>query len=115
MKALPMFFSMHPDCIGVFLVHNTTNRGVFAADALNPNKMNLNSGGKQALLRNGWYVDNGILIEQSMVYPQGHMNTGLRKGIRQVLLECNLLPQGMKHLYSCRFQCKNLHTDMIRM
>ncbi len=110
-----MFFSMHPDCIGVFLVHNTTNRGVFAADALNPNKMNLNSGGKQALLRNGWYVDNGILIEQSMVYPQGHMNTGLRKGIRQVLLECNLLPQGMKHLYSCRFQCKNLHTDMIRM
>jgi hypothetical protein len=58
--------------------------------------MNMNSGVKRALLRNGLYVDSFILIEQSMVYSPGHMNAGLPKCIRQVLLERNLWSQGMK-------------------
>ncbi len=54
LKAIPMFERMHPGCVAVFLFDNGTNHGAYADDALNVAKMNLNHGGKQPQLRDGW-------------------------------------------------------------
>ena len=49
--------------------------------------MNVNRGGKQPLMRPGWYVlQNGVRIKQHMVYEGGPYE-GQAKGLRQVLLE----------------------------
>jgi hypothetical protein len=91
-----MFEKLHPGCVAVFLFDNSTNHGAFSPDALNANKMNLNPGGKQPALRNGWFTLDGSRVMQEMIYPSGHTNAGAPKGIKQVLLERQLWGTGMK-------------------
>ena len=55
--------------------------------------MNVNPGGKQALMRDGWFIHNGSKVTQSMVYPANHpTNPNAAKGINAVLEERGLLP-----------------------
>ena len=64
-----------------------------AADALIASRMNMNPGGKQPTMRNGWYVNEyGNKIEQSMIFPDNHQLKRQPKGIKQVLKERNLWP-----------------------
>jgi hypothetical protein len=95
-KAIPMFEKLHPNCAAVFLFDNSTNHGAFADDALNVSKMNLNPGGKQAVLRHGWFEQGGRLVEQEMTFPSNHPKAGITKGIKQVLQERQLWTNGMK-------------------
>jgi hypothetical protein len=53
--------------------------------------MNLRPGGKQARLRNGWFIQNGERIDQPMIFAQNHPDfPDQPKGIREVLMEREL-------------------------
>jgi hypothetical protein len=56
--------------------------------------MNVNPGGKQAQLRNGWYIKDGKVINQSMIFPSNHPEyLNQPRGMKQVLLEhCLFVP-----------------------
>ena len=55
-------------------------------DALNAAAMNVNPGGKQPLMRPGWYRRGPLKIKQNMVFVDGP-NIGLAKGLRVVCHE----------------------------
>ena len=76
---------MHPGEIGVFAFDNATSHAAYAEDALIASKMNLKSGGK-GKFKNGLIPDSSI---QSM-----HFLNGQPKGIRLVLEERGLWPEG---------------------
>jgi hypothetical protein len=62
-----------------------------AVDALIAMRMNMNPGGKQPKMRDGWYINrNNEKIVQSMTFPDNHPLKGQPKGIKQVLKERNL-------------------------
>lgn len=53
--------------------------------------MNLNPGGKQARMRDGWFLQNGEKITQPMAFPKDHPEfPNQPKGMKQVLLERGL-------------------------
>jgi hypothetical protein len=76
---------LHPGEIGVFAFDNATSHAAYAEDALIASKMNLKPGGK-GKFRNGLMPDGSI---QSMHFPDGRP-----KGIRLVLEERGLWPEG---------------------
>ena len=48
--------------------------------------MNVNPGGKQNIMRPGWYLKDGVKVKQKMVFEDGEL-TGVAKGLRQVCRE----------------------------
>ena len=48
--------------------------------------MNVNPGGKQPLMRPGWYIRAGLRFKQPMVFGGGRF-AGMAKGLREVCLE----------------------------
>ena len=59
----------------------------FGEDALNVRKMNVGIGGKQPLMKDGYFMSaSGEVVMQSMVFLDGP-NQGLAKGLKQVCLE----------------------------
>jgi len=83
------------------MVDNSQGHSAYPADALLVSRMNLNPGGSQALLRDGWYICNGQKITQSMVFPSDHpVSPNVAKGIKQVLNERGLWKAGL------RLECK---------
>ncbi|KAF0701900.1 hypothetical protein AaE_016253 [Aphanomyces astaci] len=76
----------------------STYHAAFAVDALRANSMNLNPGGKQPKLRDGWYKDSGGRVAQAMSFPDDHSVPALRgapKGIKAVLAERGSLKDPM--------------------
>ena len=57
-----------------------------AEDALNAKKMNVNPGGKQPLMRAGWFVRNRLRFKQHMVFTSGP-RAGQPKGLKVVCEE----------------------------
>ncbi|KAF7302158.1 hypothetical protein MIND_00782700 [Mycena indigotica] len=59
-KIIPAFEKAHgPRYQALFLIDNSQGHSAYSEDALLPQRMNLNPGGKQARMRNGWYTVNG--------------------------------------------------------
>ena len=96
---------MFPRCKMVFIFDNSSCHDAMAADALNVNRMNVNQGGKAAILH-----DTNIPLDnpnptlrgqsQSMQFPLDHPEPSLcgqPKGMQFVLQECGLLV-GKKNL-----------------
>ena len=54
------------------MVDNSQGHSAYATDALVVSRMNVNPGGKQALMRDMWFMQNGEKIKQTMVYPSNH-------------------------------------------
>jgi hypothetical protein len=103
-STMSMFEELLPDCIGVFVFDNSTNRGAFATDALHGH-INLGSGGKQKLLRNGWFKKYGARFNQEMAYPKYHIDpnlAGKAKGVKLVLQERGLWYDRLKTRYCPR-------------
>lgn len=73
-KAIPIFETLHPDCTAVFAFDNSSNHSAFASDPLIAKRMNLNPGGKQPIMRPGFF--NGH--PQSMVFPLDYPDKELR-------------------------------------
>lgn len=94
-KAHPPHFQM------LLMVDNSQGHSAYAEDALLASRMNMNPGGKQAILRDGWFMQGDTKVKQSMVFPQDHPQfPGQPKGMKQVLIERGLFRQGLVML--CR-------------
>ncbi|CAG8746850.1 2452_t:CDS:2, partial [Cetraspora pellucida] len=82
-------------------------------DALIAKRMNLSSGGKQPMMRNGWFIDETRKkYVQPMVFPNDYQKEELRgkqKGLRQVLKERKLW-SAEKVLLVCE-KCSGKCTD----
>jgi hypothetical protein len=66
--------------------------------------MNLRPGGKQARLRDGWFMQDGRKVVQPMIFPKDHTEfPDQPKGMKQVLLERGLWVD--KLLMKCPKKC----------
>jgi hypothetical protein len=88
-KIIPAFEAAHPPGYqALIMVDNPQGHSAYGSDALLVSRMNMNPGGKQALLKNGWFVQNGERMTQAMVFPDNHPDFPCQaKGMKQVLLE----------------------------
>ncbi|ETV65861.1 hypothetical protein H257_17501 [Aphanomyces astaci] len=87
-RVLPACAALHPGCAALFTFDQSTNHASYAADALRTSSMNLNPGGKQPRLRDGWYGSSQI--DQAITFPEDHPDQSLRgltKGVKSVLVE----------------------------
>ncbi|KAI5116463.1 hypothetical protein M0805_006723 [Coniferiporia weirii] len=98
--AVDIFECIQPGATAIFVFDCSSAHKAFAGDALNVNNMNVNSGGKQSMLRDTIIPLNNPPpkinaqdtrgLAQSMVYPTDHPDADLRgkpKGMVQVLRE----------------------------
>jgi hypothetical protein len=67
--------------------------------------MNLRPSGKQARLKDGWYLrDDNVKIIQPMIFPSDHPEfLDMPKGMKQVLTECNLWKDKIN--MQCKLKC----------
>jgi len=78
------------------MVDNSQGHSAYSEDALLSSRMNMNPGGKQAKLRNGWFMQNGIHITQEMNFPATHPEfPGQPKGMKQILIEQGLFQRNI--------------------
>ncbi|KAI7967868.1 hypothetical protein MJO29_001145 [Puccinia striiformis f. sp. tritici] len=97
-KAIPIFETLHPSSQAVFVFDCSSAHGAYAKDALRVQNMNLNPGGKQAILRGTTIpTDDPNIPEQlrgrpqSMVFDESHpLFAGKAKGVQAVLEERGL-------------------------
>ena len=104
-KIIPAFERAHgPGFQALFMVDNSQGHSAYAVDALLTSQMNLRPGGKQAQLRDGWFMYGNRKIIQSMNFPPDHPEfPGIQKGMKQVLTEQGLWKE--KLLMKCKDQC----------
>jgi len=97
-KIIPAFEHAHgPGYQALFIIDNSQRHSAYAEDALLASRMNFNSGGKQAHLRNGWFIHDGIKIIQPMIFPLDHPQfSDQPKGMKQVLIEHELFHNKLK-------------------
>ena len=67
--AVSIFDAQFPNAKALFAFDNATSHAAFAEDALVSQRMNLGSGGKQPVMRNGTFEDG---TSQSIVFPADH-------------------------------------------
>ena len=93
-RAILIFEVLHSECTRVFCFDQSTNYNSIAENALVATKINLSPRGAQHKMHNSWYIDKyGEKHIQLMIFSNDHPVVQLRrkpKGIKQVLLECNL-------------------------
>ena len=66
--------------------------------------MNLNPGGAQPQMRDGWYIRDGHRVTQTLVFPADHPeHPNQPKGMKAVLIECGLWRP--KLLMKCKGSC----------
>jgi len=120
-RALPIASALYPGYEFLFLFDNATSHSVYTDDALRASKMNKGRGGRQPLLRDGWYRDGEEIVRQQMYDTEVDNATGnvkkIPKGIQKILEERQLWPSGKELLLECpkprceecqgRQNCKN--------
>ena len=105
-KALPIAEALFLGYSLLFLFDNATSHLVYAKDALQAKDMNKVIGGQQAQLRNGWFIDNGVVINQPMSF-QGPDGKWIQKGIQKVLEERGFWPTKGLKLECTKSKCFN--------
>lgn len=79
------------------MVDNSQGHSAYPADALLASRMNLNPGGKQSCMHDGWYLRNGQKVTQAMIFPPDHATyPDTPKGMKQVLHERGLWRNNMR-------------------
>ncbi|KAG1883732.1 hypothetical protein F4604DRAFT_1575373 [Suillus subluteus] len=89
-KIIPAFECTHgPGYQVLFLIDNSQGHSAYADDVLLISCMNINLGGKQAQMKDGWFIDaGGKKVIQPMMFPSNHHNhPNEPKGIKAVLQE----------------------------
>lgn len=107
-KIIPAFERAHGAGYQMLLmVDHSQGHSAYAVDALLVSRMNLRPAGKsQARMRNGWYIRNGVRVEQPMVFPADHPEfPNEAKGMKQVLMERGLWREGL--LKECKGKCSH--------
>jgi hypothetical protein len=105
-KIIPAFEAAHgAGYQALFLIDNSQGHSAYSEDALLVSRMNVNPGGKQARMRDGWFLCNGQRVDQPMIYPTDHhSNPGEPKGIKAVLTEHGLHQNGLRG--KCKSKCE---------
>ena len=81
-KALLIAEALYPGYSLFYLFNNATSHSVYAKDALQVKNINKRCGGKQPVLRNGWFHQGGHCITQSMNFLNEN-NQWTQKGIQK--------------------------------
>ncbi|KAF9497594.1 hypothetical protein BDN71DRAFT_1541197 [Pleurotus eryngii] len=104
-KIIPTFEKYHEaGHKALILVDNSQGHSAYVADALLATQMNMRPGGKQARLKDGWFMRDGVKVAQKMIFPADHPNfPDQPKGMKQVLLERGLWQDGL-HM-QCKPKC----------
>ncbi|KAG2106628.1 uncharacterized protein F5147DRAFT_578923 [Suillus discolor] len=90
-KIIPAFECAHGSGYqALFLIDNSQGHSAYADDALLISRMNVNPGGKQAHMKDGWFIDAGRQkVIQSMMFPSNHCDHPNE-------------PKGIKARYLCK-------------
>ena len=104
-KIIPAFERAHgPGYQALIIIDNSQGHSAYAVDALLTSQMNLRPGGKQAQLRDGWFMCGDQKITQQMSFPSDHPEySNMPKGMKQVLTEQGLWKE--KLLMRCKDSC----------
>jgi len=99
--SIPIFEAAFPNAQALFLFEHATSHTTDALGAFRASHMNMEPGGKQCPLRNGWvYEFNGVTLNsQKMTFNENDQAVlekwrGKLKRCQRVLQECGLWPQG---------------------
>ena len=98
-KIIPAFERLHgPGFQALFLVDNSQGHCAYPLDTLLTSRMNFRPGGKQARLRDGWFLDSaGSVVVQKMIFLHDHPDfPDQPKGMKQVLIERGLWDNKLK-------------------
>ncbi|KIL57128.1 hypothetical protein M378DRAFT_1031360 [Amanita muscaria Koide BX008] len=90
-RIIPAFERAHgPLFQALIMVDNSQGHSAYSVDALLTSRMNMRPGGKQATMRDGWYIMHGERITQRMCFPSDHPEIPAQpKGMRQKYLREN--------------------------
>ena len=104
-KIIPTFERLHgAGHQALFLIDNSQGHAAYAEDALLVSRMNVNPGGKQAKLRDGWFMEDGVKVVQAMVFSMDHPDyPNEPKGIKFVLSEHGLYQSPLRG--KCQSRC----------
>jgi len=79
-KIIPAFERAHlPGYKALFLIDNSQGHSAYAANALLVSWMNMQLGGQQAKMRDGWFMNSEECIPQKMCFPADHPHSKLAK------------------------------------
>jgi hypothetical protein len=104
-KIIPAFEKAHgPGYQALIMVDNSQGHSAYAEDALVASRMNVNPGGSQARLRDGWYEQDGQRITQMMIFMSDHPTyPNQPKGLRHILAERGISTHGLQG--KCKKKC----------
>jgi hypothetical protein len=107
-KIIPAFERAHgPGYQALIMVDNSQGHSAYAVDALLTSRMNLRPGGKQARLRDGWYLQDGHIVTQQMIFPPDHPEfPNEPKGMKQVLMERGLWREKLRMQCPAEKKCE---------
>jgi transposase len=102
-KIIPAFNIAHggtadacPGHKAVFLIDNSQGHSAYAKNALVAKRLNLNPGGKQARMKPGWFMKDGVKVIQPMIFDVNHpQHPNQPKGSKAVLQERGLWQPGL--------------------
>ncbi|KAJ7123914.1 hypothetical protein C8R46DRAFT_928093 [Mycena filopes] len=98
-KIIPAFKAAHGAGYQMLLmVDHSQGHYMYRLDTLIVSRMNLGPGGKQASMRDGWWMDGIVRRTQKMVYPADHPDyPGQPKGMKIYLRDhCDYTFKGLK-------------------
>ena len=104
--AVPIIQYTFPACQALFAFDNASNHCSFAENALVASKVNLNPGGQQPHMRDGFIHSKGL--PQTMEFPLHHPDQALRgkqNGGEQILRQRNLWCERRSDGFKFRLQC----------
>ncbi|KAK0183754.1 hypothetical protein F5146DRAFT_940047 [Armillaria mellea] len=88
-KIIPEFECLHGlGFQALIMVDNSQGHSAYSKDTLLTMRMNMNPGGKQAWMHDGWFTSNGHHVSQPMIFPSDHPEfPDAPKGMKHVLME----------------------------
>lgn len=87
------------------MVDNSQGHAAYSEDALLATRMNIKPGGKQAHMRDGWFIRDGQRVTQPMVFPSDDPKHAREpKGIKAVLTERGLFRKKLRG--RCESKCE---------
>jgi hypothetical protein len=79
------------------MIDNSQGHSAYAEDTLLISRMNVGPGGKQARMRNGWFIQDGQNVSQPMIFPSDHPGNyaDQPKGIKTILAKQGIVRPGL--------------------